>query len=171
MPMDPSRVALVGSGFLPARGSWMLDLVVLAMVLVVVVLSWSLYVVRYQQNYQLHKRIQLTLGIVLLIAVTAFEIDMRFITDWRSLAEPSPYFSREGWSLAWGALLIHLACALPTTLLWIAVIVAALRHFPSPPSPSPHSVTHRRWGKIAAIGMYATAVTGWIFYYLAFVAS
>ena len=53
---------------------------------------------------------------------------------------------------------------------WTYVIVAALRKFPAPPAPSPHSHGHRRWGWLAAVGMMLTATTGWLFYWLAFVA-
>ncbi len=149
----------------------MLDFVVVAMVAVVILLSLSIGLVRYRHQYLWHKRIQVTLGVVLLLAVTAFEVDMRFVTDWRALAEPSPYYSSDSWSPVWIALLIHLAFALPTTLLWIAVIVTGLRRFPHPPAPGPHSSAHRLWGRIAAIGMWGTAITGWGFYYLAFVAA
>jgi hypothetical protein len=51
------------------------------------------------------------------------------------------------------------------------VIVQALRKFPKPPQPGMHSSSHKFWGWLASIGMFLTAVTGWIFYYLAFVAS
>ncbi len=167
----PTAPWLASGGFLPARGSWMLDFVVVAMVLVVVIMSWSICLVRYGRKYLLHKQIQLALGAILFLAVAAFEVDMRFVTDWRALADPSPYFDRDSWSPAWIALVIHLAFALPTTLLWIGVIAAALRRFPSPPTPCSHSPIHRRWGRFAVIGMWGTAVTGWIFYYMAFVAT
>src|SRR5262245_29659513 len=63
-------------GLLGTRPSLMLDVVVLAMFLVLPVLVVSISVVR-RGNYQLHKTIQLVLGIVLLLAVVAFELDMR----------------------------------------------------------------------------------------------
>ncbi len=43
-------------------------------------------------------------------------------------------------------------------------------NFPNPPVPGPHSPWHRRYARLAALDMICTAVTGWIFYYLAFVA-
>jgi uncharacterized membrane protein YozB (DUF420 family) len=67
-------------------------------------------------------------------------------------------------------LAIHLFFAVTTTVLWLAVIVRALRKFPSPPAPCDHSASHMFWGRLAAIDMALTALTGWIFYYLAFVA-
>lgn len=158
-------------GFLGTRGSFMLDLVFLAMFAVVPVMAWSIWQVRKHQRYELHRTMQLLLGIVLAAAVVAFEVDMR-VHGWRDRAVESPYW-RDGamndaidWSLA-----IHLACAIPTAVLWVVVITLALRRFPRPVAPNEHSPTHRRWAWAAAIEMGLTAATGWIFYYFAFVAA
>lgn len=152
-------------GPLGTRASLMMDLVFLAMFLVVPVMLWSIWQVRVRRRYVLHKRVQLTLGIVLGIAVLLFEIHVN-VHDWRARATGSP-----GGTLPWGvaaALVIHLCCSIPATLLWVFVIVRAVRRFPSPPEPSPHSRQHAFWGWFAAIEMVLTAVTGWVFYWLAF---
>ena len=157
-------------GFLGTRGSLMLDVVVLAMALVVPVLAWSVRLAQ-QGKYALHKQVQIILASVLLLAIVAFEVDLRVFTDWRERAAPSPYYSSETWSAAWLSLVVHLFFAVPTFLLWIVVVVRALRNFPKPPAPSEHSGAHRRFGKLAGVGMFGTAVTGWVFYYLSFVAT
>jgi hypothetical protein len=154
-------------GFLGTRASLMLDVVFLAMFVVLPVLGWSIRQVRYQRRYLLHKRLQLALGIVLLVAVTLFEIDMR-LHDWTLRAAVSPYYST---GVVSTSLWIHLFFAVPTALLWIYVIVAALRRFPQPPQSGSHSRSHIFWGRVAAIEMVLTAITGWIFYWLAFVAA
>jgi len=172
--VSAAATASIIPGFIPgSRGSIMLDVVFLAMFLVVPVLLVSVYLVKYRRQYALHKQIQLALGAVLLIAVTAFEVDMRFFTDWTTLATPSPYFDpARKWTCPVGlSLIVHLSFAVPTLVLWIVVIVRALRNFPSPPLPGPHSAWHRRWGMIATAGMCLTGVTGWIFYWLAFMAT
>ncbi|MCE9526788.1 MAG: hypothetical protein K8R36_12125, partial [Planctomycetales bacterium] len=69
------------TGFLGTRGSLMLDVVFLAMFAVVPLLALSIYLVK-QKKYAQHKLINLILGVVLLIAVLVFEIDMRFFTEW-----------------------------------------------------------------------------------------
>lgn len=153
-------------GFLGSRASLMLDVVFLAMFLVLPLLGWSVWLVRYRRNYALHKRVQLLLGSVLLLAVAAFEVDMRLYTDWRKLAEASPHYPQP---LA-GVLYVHLVFSISTALIWVYVIVQALRKIPDPPGPSAYSRQHVFWARLAALGMAATAVTGWAFYYLAFVA-
>jgi putative membrane protein len=157
-------------GFLGTRATFMLDVVALAMALLLPVLGWSIYLVKYRRRYALHKKVHLTLGIVLLVTIAAFEADMR-VNGWRDRAAASPYVSHEG-SIDWVTLSlgVHLCFAVTTALLWAIVIIQALRQFPKPPAPSPHSPRHRRVGKLAAIDLLCTAVTGWLFYWLAFVA-
>ena len=156
-------------GFLGTRASFMLDFVFLAMFAVLPVLGYSVYQVKFQHRFELHKKIQLTLGAVLLVAVTLFEVDMR-INGWEHLAEESPYYGGR-FSGVWISLYIHLVFAVTTALLWIWVIVAALRRFPKPPAPDVHSRQHIVLARLASVDMVATAVTGWIFYWLAFVAT
>ena len=157
-------------GFLGTRGSLMLDVVVIAMAAVVPIMAWSIQLAKRGQ-LALHKKVQVALATVLLLAIVAFEVDLRIFTDWRQRAAVSPYFSTEGSSPAWVSLIVHLMFAIPTFFLWIIVVIGALRNFPNPPSPAPHSASHKRLGKLAGIGMFGTAVTGWIFYYLSFVAT
>ena len=161
-------------GFLGFRGSLMLDVVFLAMFAVLPGLAVSIYAVK-QGKFELHKKLQLLLGGVLLLAVLAFEVDMR-LHDWEPRAAASPYFRGDAADVDWSStvgvsLIVHLFFAIPTTLLWIMVIVQALRKFPSPPQPGQHSNAHKFWGWLATLEMFGTAVTGWIFYYLAFIAT
>lgn len=149
----------------------MLDVVFTAMFLVIPWMAVSIYLVRYRKMYDLHKWMQIVMGAVLLLAVVAFEVDMRFFTDWEKLAEGSPYYTAGTWDLVWISLTIHLCFAVPTPFIWIFVIVRAVRQFPSPALPNKHSTQHILWARVAAIMMTLTAVTGWAFYYLAFVAT
>jgi hypothetical protein len=161
-------------GFLPgSRASLMLDVVFLAMFAIVPLLLFSVQLVRSRRRYSLHKRLQLGMATVLLVAVGLFEIDLQLFTDWEKLAEGSPYFQPASkWTSPAGiSLLIHLSFAVPTLVLWVVVVVQALRKFPTPPLPGPHSRWHARYGWLAAIGMVLTALTGWTFYWLAFVAT
>ncbi len=157
-------------GFLGTRASFMLDVVVLAMFAVVPLLAWSIYLVAYRHDYAMHKRMQLILAFLLLIAVGLFEVDMRFFSDWEERAAPSRFYEAGEWDAVWGSLALHLVFAVPTLFLWIYVVIAALRKFPKPPGPNEHSRQHRVVATLGAVGMFMTAVTGWIFYTLAFIA-
>ena len=158
-------------GFLPWRGPFMLDVIVIGMVFVLIALAFSLYSVKYRNRYQRHKKLQLSLAGGLLILLILFEVDIQFLENWRELADVSPYYdsATRGGLVAY-SLAIHLVFATTTLALWLLIILRALKHFPSPPRPNPHSTFHARWGMVAAIDMVLTALTGWAFYFLAFVA-
>jgi hypothetical protein len=153
-------------GFLGTRASLMLDLLVVAMVVVLAVLGWSVYQVKFRRRYVLHKWVQVVLGVVLLVAVIAFEVDIR-LNGWEDRAAGEIGGTVD--SSVRTALYVHLFFAVTTVVLWPVVIVRALRNFPNPPTPAAHSTWHLRWARIAAIDMGSTAVTGWFFYWLAFV--
>ena len=158
------------NGFLGTRGSFMLDVVFLAMMLVLPIMGISRFLVRNRGKHALHRRIQLILAVVLLAAVIAFEVDVR-VFGWRDRAAPSPFWQDGAWN-DWidYSLIVHLCFAIPTPFIWGGVIWGALRGFPKPTRPGAHSKTHRRWGTIAMVMMAMTSITGWIFYWLAFVA-
>ncbi len=155
------------SGFLPARGSFMLDLVTVAMFVVSIVLIYSVYMAKVKRNFGGHRLIQITLATVLLLVIIAFEIDIRFLTDWRVQAEKSPYY-RSGWVDR--VLIVHLSFAIPTLFIWIAIVWLALTKMGADFSNHSHRQLHRRLGWLGTIFMLMTAFTGWIFYWVSFVA-
>ncbi len=155
-------------GFLGTRASFMIDAVCVGMVVVMLLLAWSIRQVRVHRNFELHKRIQLALAGLLAVVLTAFELDIRF-NGWQDRA--AGQIGGEPAQVVFNALWIHLFFALTTVVLWIAVLVLALRRFPNPPLPNEHSPLHRRLGWLAAIDMLLTTITGWVFYVLAFVQS
>jgi len=157
----------MGTGFLPARGSFMLDTIVVGMVLVCIIMIASISIVRFRKNHRLHRAIQTGLAIFLLIAVAGFEIDLNWFTKWRELAEPSPYYAG-GW--VHRVLWIHLLFAIPTPLIWAGVIVMAWRNYEDGYATEEIKRKHRISGRIAAGMMLMTAITGWVFYWTAFVA-
>ena len=158
---------LLANGFLPNRANWMLDFVAMAMAGVLLSLAFSIFQVRIRKNYALHKKFQLSTALVLLVALTAFEVDMQFLTDWRKLAEPSPFYDS---GIVSRALAIHLLFAIPTPFVWGGVIWFAMARFRGGFQKGAFNKTHRTWGWIATVLMVMTSLTGWVFYYLAFVA-
>ncbi len=154
------------NGFLGTRASLMLDLVVVAMVAVVLIMGWSIREVKLRHRYLLHKRVQIALAVILAVTITAFEVDIR-LHGWEERA--SGVLGGTASTLVWTALCVHLCFAVSTVFLWPTVIVLALRRFPNPPLPGDHSLFHRRWARLAAWDMLLTAISGWVFYCLAFV--
>ncbi|RYZ16123.1 MAG: DUF420 domain-containing protein [Sphingobacteriales bacterium] len=153
-------------GFLPSsRGSFILDFIVVAMAAVVPILLYSLWLVKVRKNLKFHRSIQIALGLILGVAIVAFELDMR-INGWRHLAEPSPYYE----TYVFPSLIIHLCFAIPALFLWSYTIYAGVRHRIEI-NINKARIQHRKLGLASAYAMVGTTVTGWIFYYLAFIAS
>jgi hypothetical protein len=152
-------------GFLGTRAPLILDVLCLAMLAVMAILAWSVYQVKIRRRYALHKWVQITLAAILLVVVILFEIDIR-LHGWQERA--AGQLGGRAPSAAVIALYVHLVFAVSTVLLWPIVIVLALRNFPNPPMPSQHSRVHVPLARVAATDMMLTAVTGWIFYWVAF---
>jgi putative membrane protein len=153
-------------GFLPgSRATFMLDLVAVAMFAVLPMLAFGIRLVRVDRNYIVHKSAMSTIAIVLAVAVILFEIEMR-VVGWRHLAEISPYFQ----TTLFPVLSVHLLFSVSTTILLTLTVFLAWRRFPTPPRPTQHSTHHKILGRLSAIGLTLTSVTGWIFYYMAFIA-
>jgi putative membrane protein len=154
-------------GFLGSRASFGMDVVLVGLWALLPVLGWSIHLVRNRRNYTAHKRLQLLIAAALLAAIIVFEIDVRILSDWRLRAAPSP-----SWPIGVLATLgIHLVFAISTLVLLVTVLWGAWRQFPTPPRPAPHSPRHRLLGRLAAIDLILTAVTGTFFYWLAFVST
>ncbi len=163
---------MLTDGFLGYRTSFMLDFVVCALVLIVPLLLFSIALAR-RGRYRAHRLLQTILCIVLLLAVAAFEVDLQIVHGgWenvvaRSFENPDLLAKKIDQVRPW--LRLHLIFAVTTPLLWIVTVLMAWRRFPSPPEPSEHSRLHVRLGWLSTVDVALTAVTGLIFYYVAFV--
>ncbi|HJT36654.1 MAG TPA: DUF420 domain-containing protein [Pirellulales bacterium] len=156
---------LGNDGFLGTRASLAVDLVCAAMLGVLAVLAWSIWLVKSRRNYRRHKRVQIALSLMLLLLLTLFEGEMR-ISGWRHRAEASPYYP----AMVMPVLSVHLVFAISTAVIWVYVLLVALRGFDRPPAPGRHSRNHRLWAWVATIDLIGTTLTGWLFYWLAFAA-
>lgn len=157
-------------GFLGFRTSLMLDFVVCALVAVVPAIIFSLYLVKVRKNFVAHRNLQLGLAVVLLLAVAAFEIDMRLQGGWRAIvAKREVPLTDAQLAEVTTSLWTHLCFAVSSPVLWVITIVLALKRMPKPPVPCAHSSLHKKLGWAATIDLTLTSVTGLWFYYLAFV--
>lgn len=162
------------TGFLGYQTTFMLDFVVCALILIVPLLLLSLWLVKVKKNFKAHMRMQLTLGIILLVAVSAFEIDVQMVHGgWENIVAqqnlaPEAYAAKISSVRPW--LLVHLVFAITTPVLWIVTIALALKRFGTNPVPGAHSKAHSMLGWLSTVDITMTSVTGLAFYYVAFVA-
>ncbi|MCA9079871.1 MAG: DUF420 domain-containing protein [Planctomycetaceae bacterium] len=162
---------MLQQGFLGNDASFMLDFVVVALVLVVPVLLYSLFVVKVQHKYGLHKFLQIALGAILLVAVLAFEVDMRLHGGWEQIINKdpaAPRLSEAQLADVRQVLYVHLIFAISTPFLWGTTLVLALKRFGKPPIPGAHSRLHKTLGWLSVLDLVATSATGLWFYYVAF---
>lgn len=144
----------------------MLDVVCLSMLGVVIALAWSIYQIKVRRRYRLHKWVQIALGIALLVVVVLFEIDIR-LHGWEGRA--AGQIGGHPAAVVFWALYIHLVFAVSSVILWPITIALAVINFSDPPIPGPHSRIHVPLAWAAAADMVLTAITGWVFYWLAFI--
>ena len=162
----------MADGFLGYKASFMLDVVVCALVLVVPTLLYSLYLVKFRKNFLWHRNIQVALGAVLLVTVGAFEVDLHLVHyGWEAIvAKREPPLSVDEFDFIEKLLWVHLVFAVTTAVLWVVTLCLAWKRFPSPPMPGKHSRLHKKLGWLSAIDITLTSVTGLLFYYTAFIA-
>ena len=160
-------------GFLGYRSTFMLDFVVSALLLIVPLLLFSLYSVKIKRNFALHKKLQILLGAVLLVAVAAFEVDVQIMHGgWQNIVnQRETPLTPEQFSYVKNVLYVHLVFAITTPFFWAATLFLALKRIPSPPVPCAHSGLHKKLGWISTIDITLTSLSGLYWYYVAFVAS
>ncbi|QDT97079.1 hypothetical protein V144x_25500 [Gimesia aquarii] len=160
-------------GFLGYRSTFMLDFVVSALILIVPLLLFSLYSVKIKRNFALHKKLQILLGAVLLVAVAAFEVDVQIMHGgWENIVnQRETPLTPEQFNYVRNVLYVHLVFAVTTPLFWATTLFLALRRIPNPPAPCAHSSLHKKLGWISTIDITLTSLTGLFWYYTAFVSS
>jgi uncharacterized membrane protein YozB (DUF420 family) len=159
----------MGNGFLGYPASIMLDVVVCALVVVAPTLLFSIFTVKVRRDYALHKRLQLALGALLLVAIGLFEVDMQLQGGINGiLAKRSRPLSLEERAFFDTLLKAHLGFAISTVVLWGITLTLALQRIPRPPTPCPHSPTHKVLGWFSAADLLLTSATGLLVYYYGF---
>ncbi len=157
---------MFGEGFIPgSRGSFFLDFLASALLALVIVQSFSVILVKHFKQYSTHKYLQIVLSAIVLVLIILFEVEVRFV-GWKQRAVDSPYY--DSWLIP--VLIVHICFAVGFLLSWSLTMRAALRKFSTPPKPGIQSKAHRRQARVSIASMLGTVLTGWWFYYLAFIA-
>lgn len=143
---------------------WLIDVVNFSFIVIVPTLIYSWLKVR-QGDYNLHKKVQLTLFAVLFIAVILFEVDLRMRGGIFEMVKQSQF---AGTALLNGLIWFHMFVSITTSFIWIGLIAGSLWKFASPPVPNNFSGIHKLFGKIGMIDMILTGITGVMLYVLGF---
>ncbi len=152
-------------GFLGTDADLLMDVIIIALPVVLGVMVWAIRRAR-AKAWTTHRNTQLTLAALLLVVVTALEIDIHYMVgDVMELAAASRFDP----SVLQLILNVHLVFSTTTAIVWVGLIGWSLIRFDNPPRPSASSASHRLWGRIAAVDMALTAVTGLGFYVACFV--
>ena len=151
-------------GFLGTRGDILMDLVVLSFIVILpaLVISWR---AARAGRFTEHRAIQVTLVVVLAVAVGLFEIDLKMSGGIFELTSQSSF---AGTSLLNSLIYGHTAVAITSVLVWLPLVVLSLRRFPSPPVSNEFGITHRRWGRIGMVLMMASGASAVPLYYVGF---
>ncbi len=141
-----------------------MDLVVLSFIVIlpVLVISWR---AARRGQYSKHRGIQVTLVLVLAVAVALFEIDLKLSGGIFELTKASSY---AGTMLLNGLIYGHTLVAIGSTLVWVPLVIVSMRKFGNPPVRTSFGTAHRLWGRIGMILMMASGLSAMPLYYYGF---
>jgi hypothetical protein len=117
-----------------------------------------------QRRFELHRRVQLGLLLMMTGAVALLETDIRLTGGTGALATHALRTSVVG---ARALLFVHLVIALATWVGWVYLVACSWRSF-GRVLPGGFSRVHRRLGFLVWLGQIALATTGTLLYVIAY---
>lgn len=154
------------SGFFGTRADLMMDLVIVAFIIIMPLLFISMRKAGSGQHL-VHAKMQISLSIILAIAVAIFEIDLSMSGGMAALTKDSAYFATDTLNYwMWG----HTISAIITTILWAALVIMSIIKFKLPPKTKTNQFrrVHRPLGFTAMLFMYVTGLSSFPLYYYGF---
>ena len=149
------------TGFLGTRADTLIDLAIVFFVLAPFLMVYALRLAA-QRRHREHRNLQAGLLLAAVVAVLMLEISLRFGSAGEAFAASSLY----GPPMT-ALFVVHLAIAIPTFILWCWLAALSWRRF-SHTLPGPFGRTHRRWGKLAFVGLCLSSATGIGLYVMGF---
>jgi uncharacterized membrane protein YozB (DUF420 family) len=149
------------TGFLGTRADTLIDLAIVFFVLAPFLMVYALRLA-VQRRHREHRNLQAGLLLAAIVAVLMLEISLRFGSAGEAFAASSLY----GPPMT-ALFVVHLAIAIPTFILWCWLAALSWRRF-SHTLPGPFGRTHRRWGKLAFVGLCLSSATGTGLYVMGF---
>lgn len=152
-------------GFLGTRADFLMDVILVVILATPFILIKSIQWVRSGQHRK-HRNVQMSLIVVIMLAVILFELNVRLSGGSGSLIEGSAYQNHTGFK--W-LLFFHIIVAVFSFSSWVGLAWWSHKRYQSSlPGLSRH--VHKLWGKLIFSGVSLTAITGGAVYYLGFVA-
>ena len=155
---------MLPAGFLATRGDVLMDIVVLAFLVILPLLIVSWWSAR-AANYKRHRRMQISLALLLAVVVTMFEVDLKLSGGIFALTSESIY---AGTSLLNGLIYGHMLLAIGSTLVWVPLVIISMLKFPNPPVSNAFGPVHRFWGRAGMLLMMASGLSAVPLYYVGF---
>ncbi len=155
---------MIGSSLVGARADLLIELVVLAQVLGLPVLAWSVGRAR-RGAHGVHRATQIALTVVFAAAVVALEVDIRLAGGTARFLAGGAF---EGTPLLHAILYGHLAVAMLNACVWIGLPLVSVRRARRGALPGAFSRTHRRAGWLAVTTFTATSLSGVALYVVGF---
>ncbi len=149
------------TGFLGTRADTLIDLAIVFFVLAPFLMVYALRLAAQRRHLE-HRNLQAGLLLAAVVAVLMLEISLRFGGAGEAFAASSLY----GPPMT-ALFVVHLAIAVPTFILWCWLAALSWRRF-SHTLPGPFGRTHRRWGKLAFVGLCLSSATGIGLYVMGF---
>ncbi|MFO0554097.1 MAG: DUF420 domain-containing protein [Polyangiaceae bacterium] len=157
---------MVPHGFLGTRADLLVDLALVVFVVLPIAMP-RVFKVGARGQHGVHRALQLVLFLLMTVAVSVLEVDIRLSGGTRVFAAPAGNLLGR---FAPAFLLVHIGIAVATWLTWLTLVVHSARRFRRGERslPGPFSSTHRQWGKRIWYGLVATATTGTTLYIATF---
>ena len=149
------------TGFLGTRADAFIDLAIVFFVLAPFLMVYAVRLAAMRRHRE-HRNLQAGLLAGAIVAVLMLEISIRFGSAGDAYRASSLY----GPSMV-ALFAVHLAVAIPTFVVWCWLAVLSWRRF-SRTLPGPFGRTHRRWGKLAFVGLCLSSATGTAMYVMGF---
>ena len=141
-------------GFLGTSAPLMMDLIIVSLTLIVPCLIYSIRQAKSGNIHQ-HRLYQIILSVVLLFAVTLFELEMQLVGGIENIIEKERYttpFRIYLWT--------HIAISISTILLWGITLFTALKHYDGEVMAPEHRSLHRKLGWGSTLLLLLTSLTG-----------
>ncbi len=149
------------SGFLGTRAPLFMDMVTIIVALLPILLVLAIYPA-IKGYYKTHKFAQVALYVVSVIVVGYFEYGVRIGGGFEEFIKGSSMSH----SFVYYFLLMHIAIAVVTLILWTKTLLKAMK---TENLPGSYSIRHKKDARVTSMFIVATGVTGLAVYFMLFV--